>query len=162
MSGIKGRSGGHNKTTLRDKQIKGERKSRMCQNPPALVGDRISEIEGLGAIGKKIFSHFEPMLFNNGTIDTTDAISFHLLCKRYEDWYAVSRQCEEKGRLLPIKNKDGQVIDLKLAPWAKLEMVYFDQLKNMCREFGLTPVSRSSVERIVRGEKTNPFDGVTK
>ena len=162
MSGIKGRSGGSNKTTLRDKQIKGERAERICRNPPARIGERIPEIEGLGEIGKKIFAHFEPMLYNNGTIDTTDAISFHLLCKRYQDWYAVTKQCEEKGRLIPVKNKDGDVIDIKIAPWAKLETIYFDQLKNMCREFGLTPVSRSGVEKIVRNEKTNPFEGTTK
>ena len=162
MSGIKGRSGGSNKTTLRDKQIKGERAERICRNPPARIGERIPEIEGLGEIGKKIFAHFEPMLHNNGTIDTTDAVSFHLLCRRYQDWYDQAKKCEDEGRFFSVKNKDGDVIDIKIAAWAKLETIYLDQLKSLCREFGLTPVSRSGVERIAKNEKTNPFEGITK
>lgn len=161
MSGVKGRSGGHNKTTLRDKQIKGERKGRMTANPPVRIGERVSAIEGLGEIGKKIFNHYEPMLHNNGTLDTTDAVSFHMLCKRYEDWYNAVQKCESEGRTSDVYNKDGTIIDIKISPWAKLETVYYDQLKAMCREFGLTPVSRSGVERIIRGEKTNPFEGIT-
>jgi phage terminase small subunit len=60
-----------------------------------------------------------------------------------------------------VKDSEGNTVSVNIAPWTKLEKDYFDQLAKCCTEFGLTPVSRSSVEKIVRGEKVNPFAGVT-
>ncbi len=162
MAGVKGRSGGHNKLTLNEMQVRGERKSRLPKNPPDQIGDRIAKIEGLGEIGQKMFEYYEPMLYNNGTIDTTDAIAFHLLCKTYQDWYNAAQEIIEKGRYYDVFDKDGVLVEKKIGPWVKDEQQLAKQLKDLCREFGLTPVSRSNVEKISRGKSLNPFGGITK
>lgn len=37
-----------------------------------------------------------------------------------------------------------------------------NRLDRMLREFGLNPVNRGSVEKIMRGERINPFAGLTE
>ena len=161
MSGVKGKSGRKKKTDA-EKLILGAKKDRIAGDScPAVVPDRIIEFNFLGEAGKAIFNHFEPMLYNNGTLSAADGLKFNLLCERYQRWFKVWTECNERGLYLPVKDKEGNTVSVNIAPWARLEKDYFDQLSKCCNDFGLSPVSRSSVEKIVRGEKVNPFKGVT-
>jgi len=166
MAGVKGqRSGGHNRKSVREKQIKGERKDRMPANLPDRIAERCAQFEGLGDIGTAIWRHYEPMLYNNGTLSGADAIAFQLLCKGYEEWHKVAKKCDEEGRWLSVEtSKDPEAysaIKHSVAPWARQEIQLRDQLMKACREFGITPVARGSVEKIVREKKVNPLGGVT-
>ncbi len=161
MPGIKGRSGGHNKKTLRERQLLGVKKSRRCDTAPDYLPARIDKIEGLGEIGTTIWNRYEPMLHNNGTLSESDGMAFFGLCKKWEMWYTVNQEVDVKGKYLPVKDKEGNVIGAMVAPWAKLEVEYFSQLQVSMRQFGLTPVDRGNVERITREKKVNKFAGLT-
>lgn len=161
MAGVKGRSGGHNKKTLREKQILGVKKERRCDNAPEYLPARIDKIDGLGEIGLVIWNRYEPMLHNNGTLSESDGMSFFGLCRKWEQWYEQDQEVKKKGKYLPVKDKDGNVIGVTIAPWAKLEVDYFSQLQQCLKVFGLNPVDRGSVERVTREKKVNKFAGLT-
>lgn len=161
MSGTKGKSGRKKKTDA-EKMILGVKKDRIGSVlVPSRIEERVVAFNWLGEVGKTIFNHFEPMLHNNGTLSAGDAIMFNLLCERFQSWFKAWTECNERGKYIPIKDKIGNTVDVKIAPWAKMETVYYDQLCRACREFGLTPISRSSVEKIVREGKLNPFEAIT-
>jgi len=162
MPGVKGRSGGHNKKTLREKQILGvQHKSRLNDDAPDYLPARVDKIDGLGAVGAAIFNRYEVMLHNNGTLSETDGMGFFALCKKWEMWYEKMLELERKGHYLQVKNKAGEVVDLRIAPWAKEEIEYFSQLMTMMRAFGLTPVDRGNVRRMAGEKKINKFAGLT-
>lgn len=161
MPGTKGRSGGHNKKTLREKQILGAAKSRRGDTAPDYLPARVDRIEGLGEVGMVIWNRYEPMLHNNGTLSECDGMSFFALCRKWEEWYEVDQEVKKKGKYLPVKDKLGNVVGEQIAPWARLEVDYFSQLQVSLRQFGLNPVDRGSVERITREKKVNKFAGLT-
>jgi len=165
MSGVKGKSGRKKKTDA-EKLILGAKKDRIAGDScPAVVDQPTIIFNWQTEIGRAIISHFEPMLFNNGTLSAADSVMFNLLADCYNRWYEARLKCDTDGRYIDKKAviKEGGIIivDTVIAPWAKLEAQYLDQLTKQCREFGLSPVSRSSVEKIARGEKVNPFKGIT-
>lgn len=144
MPGVKGRSGGHNRKTLREKQILGVKKERRCDNAPEYLPARVDKIDGLGEVGLVIWNRYEPMLHNNGTLSESDGMAFFMLCKKWELWYNASME-------VATGNED----------YIKREIAYFTQLQVSMRQFGLTPVDRGSVEKIVREKKVNKFAGLT-
>jgi len=153
MSGTKGRSGGHNRKTLREKQLLGVKKDRLNDNAPDYLPARVDKIEGLGNVGNIIWNRYEPMLHNNGTLSEADGMAFFGLCRKWEQWYEQDQELKKKGKYLPVKDKDGNVTGATVAPWAKLEVDYFNQLQQCLRMFGLTPVDRGSVEKITVAKK---------
>lgn len=158
MPGKKGLSG-RKKCTLLERQVKNDKhKDRWIANPPDHINTRIEKFKDLGPIGQTVFELYEPMLYNNGTLSATDSISFYMLCKKYEDWYNLHKEVETKGRYENLFDRAGNPRGTVIAPWAKLEKEAFVELLKICREFGLTPVSRANVEKIQRGETTNPFE----
>jgi len=162
MAGVKGQSsGGHNKKTQREKELLGVDPRRLENNSPDFVAGKVVAFDGLGDVGKAIFGLYEPMLHNNGTLSPTDSLAFHILCERYQEWYEYATRCHKDGRMLPIKNDAGRIISLSIAPWAKIETQLLDQLIKLCREFGLTPLSRSSVDKVQRGLDIKPMKSIT-
>lgn len=144
MAGIKGRSGGHNKKTLREKQLLGVKKERINDNAPSYLPARVDKIDGLGEVGLTIWNRYEPMLHNNGTLSEVDGMAFYMLCKKWELWYNAAME---------VATGNDEFI--------KREIAYFKQLQSSMRSFGLTPVDRGSVERITREKKVNKFAGLT-
>jgi len=165
MSGVKGKSGRKKKTDA-EKLILGAKKDRIAgDNCPAVISDGTIVFKWQTELGLQIIDLFEPMLHNNGTLSTADSVMFNLLADCYSRWYEARQKCDTQGRYIAkqgiTKEGDVVIIDTVIAPWAKLEAQYLDQLTKQCREFGLSPVSRASVEKIARGEKVNPFKGIT-
>lgn len=156
MSGVKARSGGHNKKTLRERQLLGVKKSRRCDNAPDYLPARVDKIEGLDEIGTVIWNRYEPMLHNNGTLSEADGMAFFALCRKWELWYKAN---QELKKFIVARNKDtGEFVE---NPWVKIEVAYFSQLQQCIKMFGLSPVDRGSVERITREKKANKFAGLT-
>ncbi len=161
MAGVKGRSGGHNKSTRRDMELKGVAKHRLGTSSPPSVIPVIDKIDGLGEIGTKVFEHYMPMLLNNGTMGQTDSMAFHKLCRAWEEWYLKDKERQEKGDYIDIYGKDGRVLDTKTSPWFKQCLELGDRLDAQLAKFGLNPRDRGNIERISNGEDDSEIGGLT-
>jgi P27 family predicted phage terminase small subunit len=150
-------SGGHNKATLRDRQIKGVRPCRMPKAPVEVLPVRFAEIETLGEKGREYFAKHYDMLILNGTMSETDAGMFNALCSAWENWFIMSA-IAKKAKAKIYKGVDpepGEVIALNK------ENDYLRIFQSLAREFGLSPQARSSVDRVVAQSKPK-FFGITK
>lgn len=159
MSNPKGSGkGGRKKTPTREKEILGVRKDRINQNEPDRIAEKPipEDSEALTEEGLEVFNKYATMLFNNGTLSKTDGPALFMLAITWQDWMKEYRLVKAKGRQMPIRNKDGVVIDIKEAPWSKTEMRLRTQVMKMLSEFGMTPVSRASAMKIGTGD--DPID----
>lgn len=157
MPGVKGRSGGHNRKTTAEKMKLGvQHRKRLNKDAPDTVqGPLMTWDDHLGEHGKAIREYFLPMLVNNGTLGTTDSIALHRFCRVAEDWFKYDKMCLEKGRMVPVKDKQGVVIGTARATWSKLERELSDGLGVCLRELGLGPLHRDAIKKICHGEKVN-------
>ena len=143
--------------------ILGVRKDRINSDEP----ERIAEMplpqapDLLTEEGERIFSKYATMLFNNGTLSKTDGPALFMMAVTWQDWMKEYQLVRSKGRTIPIKNKNGEVVDLKEAPWSKTEMKLRQQLNKMFSEFGMTPVSRSAAMRIAKNDETEDVPQIT-
>lgn len=115
---------------------------------PAVIRAHPAQIgPPLGEVGRAVWEHFEPMLYNNGTLSASDALTFSMLCERCDRWMSALQRCDEDGEYLTDRN--GRQYQ---APWFKAEKQLFDQVRAMAMQFGLSPLSRSGVKAIKEGK----------
>ena len=156
MAGVKGKSGGRNRKPLRHRELVGERhKTRLGKGEPDRVEGPVLPLVKLDEVGQRVFDYYAPMLEKNGTMSQADALAFTMLCRKVSDWYRVA------ARLGPDDLTVMGQFDEKIAPLANLEIRLYDQVVKIMREFGITPVARSAVQKIGKGETVLPFAGVT-
>jgi phage terminase small subunit len=162
MAGVKGKSGGHNRKSSREKQLLGQnRKERVSRRAPDAIPGPMMEFDGLGENGTKLRAFFLPMLQNNQTIGITDSLALHRFCQVAEEWFKAAEMCKTRGRMMPVKDKDGKVVSMKVAPWHKIERDLARGLAESIRDLGLSPLARDSVSKICEGKEVNPFGKIT-
>lgn len=161
MPGAKGRSGGHNKKTRREKELLGVDKYRLGkENPPDIIRGPLDKFEGLKESGEAVWVRYEEMLRLNGTLSKADAPAFHALTKKWEQWYETNKLLDKMGPLIPIRDDEGKTTDYKANPLIHVEQEYYKQLVSSFREFGLTPLSRDNIQKIAEKKEINPFAGI--
>lgn len=162
MPGIKGRSGGHNRKTNREKQILGAKKERISFNAPAHINAPMLEFEGLGEHGKKLWQLYAAMLKGNGTLSATDSAALHQLCNAAEQWHKADEEVKKLGRNESLFDKSGKVIGTRPSGLHKIERDLHTSYIQLLREFGLTPLHRDDIKKLSADEPINPFGGITK
>lgn len=155
MSGVKGKSGGHNRATNNEKIKLGVRKSRINADAPETIKGEMITWEDMGEHGKKIREKFMLMLQNNGTLSITDSLVMHKFCRVAEDWFKYDKMCIEKGRILPVKDMTGQVVGFNEAAWSLIETKLRAGLDSLRRELGLSPTTRDSIKKIAVNKPIN-------
>ena len=162
VSGALGKSGGHNKKTTREHELLGNHHAgRIGTNEPGRGEAKPMQMGDMSEEALRIWHAVEPMLWNNGTIGDSDSMLLSMLCQRWAEWHKYYQRCITKGREIPIRDNDGKVIDFKEASWSKVEFKLWKQSVQLARDFGMSPVSRSSIEKIVRGEEVSKLLSIT-
>lgn len=128
-------------------------RAKKRTDEPARIDCDVECPEWLAGDAREYWEWHYPMLRANGTLSAPDCAAFAMLCQRWADWRECRRLCDERGRDMPVKAHNGKTVGAKRAPWDMRERDLFGQYANMCREFGLTPASRSSVVALETGPK---------
>lgn len=140
MAGKKGRSGV--KVIPDDvKELIGYRKDRMHNDRPSVI-QKAFPVEELTGHAREFFDkHFRSM-YESGILSDTDAAAFCLLCRVYEQM-RIAEDCVAV---------EGQTVETKRGPQTTAAARNFMQLSGLyvqlLREFGMTPVSRGSVQKM--------------
>jgi len=159
MAGKKGRSGAKPKPTAELERL-GSWRAKNRKGEPARIDAELECPGWLESTAKLYWDAHYPMLYRSGVISAAEGAAFAMLCQRYADWWDAHEQCRERGRDLPVKDSKGRVIGAKRAPWDMRERDLFNQYVQLCREFGLTPCSRTGV-RALEGETDNIEERIT-
>lgn len=101
------------------------------------------------------------MLWNNGTIGEADGVALTLLCYTLAEWIEAVQSIADRGRDIPIRNAEGEMMDVREAPWTRRASRLKAEAFALLREFGMGPVSRSSVTAIGRGDDVRSIKAIT-
>ena len=103
----------------------------------------------------KVWEYFMPELDYAGVMTLTDRDTFAMYCQLTAEWWKLDRFIKEKSYVYPIRNKAGDITEIKEFPQVKLRHKIGEQLIRLAREFGLTPAARSRIQPILSGDKSN-------
>jgi len=162
MPGVKGKSGGHNRKTNREKELLGAAKRRLEQNAPAPLQDQslVISMDGLGEAGRLYYEKVMAALKANGTMGDGEELGLHGMARLVEDWAKADERVRKSGRLMTYAGKNGTIV--KVAPWHTVERQLWADLIEMQREYGLTPLSRDRVRKISKGDEINDYKRLTE
>lgn len=161
MPGVKGRSGPKRKPKRHHELVGDHHVGRLNSDEPPAVGGKLVMFAKLNPTAQAVWDYYRPMLKNNGTVGRQDSMALTVLCRTVAEWVKLDKRVQKCGRTLQKRNRLGEVIDVKIAPWSKIEKELRTDMWQMFRDFGLTPVSRSSVHKIAAGDDAKPILGVT-
>eukprot|EP00918_Siedleckia_nematoides_P072966 GHVU01159289.1.p2 GENE.GHVU01159289.1~~GHVU01159289.1.p2 ORF type:complete len:157 (+),score=20.61 GHVU01159289.1:707-1177(+) len=135
-------------TNAERKKFDNKNPQRINREEPTNIGLDLDIFEIFGDIGKTFIERYKPILENSRIAGTTDSLAFNLLIRTLEDWEKMDDKVRKSGRIMPIRNEEGEVIDTKEATWSIIERKLFKDAMATLREFGLTPISRGSIKAI--------------
>ena len=143
MSGIKGRSGGHNRLPTIVKEMNGTLKpSRVNSNEPVIVAltEAPKAPSYLPEMAKRAWRRTAATLVGMAVLTEADLVGLEAYCTLYAHWRKAERQL--KGSLT-ITGTSGVIM---ISPYQKISRECLKEMKAWMQEFGLTPSSRSSIQ----------------
>ena len=159
MSGVKGKSGGQNKTGTKYKMVSGRNKQRINKDAPEIISTDLIQYPGLKAIGKKFRDTYYEIMWNNGTWTEEYSDALHLLANAAEQWHQADKEVKKAGRKEPVYDKEGKLIGTKPSGLHKVERDLHQSYLQLLSMFGRDPRSRDDIKKIATGKSINPFAG---
>jgi P27 family predicted phage terminase small subunit len=90
----------------------------------------------------EIVEHLEAL----GVISYADRHILVRYCVIYSRWYQLEMTLKKRGQqVFAIRNKKGEIVEMRPFPEAKLAAHLFDQMLKIEDRFGLSPASRASI-----------------
>lgn len=126
-------------------RARGSRWAKNRNNEPARIETDATPPDWLEGDALDYWTANVGCLINSGILSEPEKPAFAMLCQRWGDWRESRRMCETRGRDVELLDNNGQVIGAKRAPWDVRERDQYAQYVQLCREFGMTPASRSGV-----------------
>lgn len=126
-------------------------KRALNKNEPKLPPRRPHCPQWLNKEARKLWRWLIPQLEKMGILTEANMMALAGLCQSYARWREAEEFIEKHGTVFPIKQKNAEgeqvIVDFRLFPQVNASRVYFQQVRLLCNEFGLTPsaVSRLSV-----------------
>ena len=108
---------------------------------------------GLTEIAQEVWATYEPILYNLGVLTELDGLAFEQMCTVYADWVKYKDEILKVGELVEVRNAAGDVMDIKIHPYAKLKVKAQEQLNRLLANFGMTPADRSRI--VIAGSNKN-------
>lgn len=124
------------------------RKDRAPENP--VIVDKAKPVKAtpsfLKAKGKMMYERAVGHLHIMGLLSSVDDTSLELLAMAYQEWYSAELMLQREGRIYETVSSNGAKL-LKPHPAAAQSSDAWRRIRMMLIEFGLTPASRSKMER---------------
>ena len=124
------------------------RKDRAPENPVTVTkaAPKKTTPSFLKAKGKMMYERSVGHLHSMGLLSTVDDTSLELLAMAYQEWYSAELKLMKEGRIYETFASNGAKV-LKPHPAAAQSADAWRRIRRMLIEFGLTPASRSKLER---------------
>lgn len=124
------------------------RKDRAPENPVTVTNAKPKKTTPsfLKAKGKMMYERSVGHLHSMGLLSTVDDTSLELLAMAYQEWYSAELKLMKEGRIYETYAANGAKV-LKPHPAAAQSADAWRRIRMMLIEFGLTPASRSKLER---------------
>jgi P27 family predicted phage terminase small subunit len=124
------------------------RKDRAPENPVTVTKAKPTNTAPsfLKAKGKMMYERSVGHLHSMGLLSTVDDTSLELLAMAYQEWYSAELKLMKEGRIYETFAANGAKV-LKPHPAAAQSSDAWRRIRMMLIEFGLTPASRSKLER---------------
>ena len=124
------------------------RKDRAPDNPVTVTKAKPKKTTPsfLKAKGKMMYERSVGHLHSMGLLSTVDDTSLELLAMAYQEWYSAELKLMKEGRIYETFAANGAKV-LKPHPAAAQSADAWRRIRMMLIEFGLTPASRSKLER---------------
>lgn len=108
----------------------------------------------LDEVARKEWKRLAPILSRMRVLTEADYITLAALCQTYSQWKAAQEQLNRAGVAgMLYKGPTGYI---QVSPMLTIARAAVDQLTKLCREFGLTPSSRSGIQ--VADGRAKPAD----
>jgi len=124
------------------------RKDRAPENPVTVTKGKPARTTPsfLKAKGKMMYERTVGHLHSMGLLSTVDDTALELLAIAYQEWYSAELKLQKEGRIYETFASNGAKV-LKPHPAAAQSSDAWRRIRMMLIEFGLTPASRSKLER---------------
>ena len=124
------------------------RKDRAPENPVTVTKAKPKKTTPsfLKAKGKMMYERSVGHLHSMGLLSTVDDTSLELLAMAYQEWYSAELKLMKEGRIYEPFASNGAKV-LKPHPAAAQSADAWRRIRMMLIEFGLTPASRSKLEK---------------
>jgi len=159
MSGVKGKSGGHNALSTKMRLVSGRNKDRINADLPEIISTDLIEFPGLGETGCNFRDAYYQMMCNNGTWTEEYSDALHLLANAAEQWHKADAEVKRLGRREKVYDKEGKVIGLRPSGVHKVERDLHQAYLQLLSMFGREPRSREDIKKIASNKSINPFAG---
>ncbi|NJM54597.1 MAG: phage terminase small subunit P27 family [Verrucomicrobiae bacterium] len=94
-----------------------------------------------------VWNRVVPQLQEMGVVGSIDEGSLARYCYCWAQWHAVRTALKgASSRVIPIRDKNGNVVSLKRNPLARDEKELMDEMRRLEAEFGMTPSSRTRLQ----------------
>ena len=121
--------------------------------PPRTRPRRPKWLEG---DGRKAWEDLVPLLDGMGVLTLVDRRALARYCKLWARWVTLSKLIDEHGEVYPVRDKEGKTVAFRMLPQVKIVESLSAELRQLEREFGLTPSARSRI--VVERDAVEGFD----
>ena len=101
--------------------------------------------EWLTGDAKKAWRKLMPALHQAGLAGEIDRHALARYCQLWARWCELEQFIAERGTVYPVKNKDGEAVDMKEFPHVGRASKLADQLLKLEQQFGMTPAARAAL-----------------
>ena len=157
MSGVKGRSGGHNRLPTVVKALAGTLKPSRV-NPDEPVIPALTEIPKapsyLSAMAKRFWTRTAGVLVEMGVLTEADLPGLEAYCSVYARWRDAEAHLKKSTTIMGGATGTVEMLSV----YSRVSRECLKEMKSWMVEFGLTPSSRSRI-RVEKKAAPAPSDG---
>jgi len=128
------------------------KKTRHGKAPVAKTTKKMTPPTDMSTAAKKTWRKLAALLTDMSILSDGDFMSLRLLCDSYAYYIEACDVVAKGGGYIQQVNKSGGEYWVE-HPALKARSRYWKEVESMCKQFGLTPSSRTGIQKIDTGEK---------
>lgn len=135
--------GRHRKPISKHKQDGTFRPDRHSGPEPVIAEPTMPS--GLSEASQDLWKRIVPQLLEAGVLTKCDSLALQLLCESYETYVNAGSVIAREGMYVTAVNKNGSEYRTE-HPAAKVQSRKWKEIVLLCRQFGMTPSSRTGLD----------------
>lgn len=136
-------------------KMRGSWRGEERQNEPQPVIESVTMPRYLKGRERGIWQYIAPKLLEVRVFSKLDRSALARYCQLEAKFRETMDFLEKNGDTYPVRDKDDNVVSMRLFPQTLLMLKLCDQLGKLESHFGLTPASRTRIEVMDKIGRTN-------
>jgi len=124
-------------------ELRGSWRAKNRKNEPKPKNEKPVCPHWISSGARKVWKDLIPQLTAMGVCHRIESNILVRYCEHFTEWRRCREYLNEHGSRYPVRDKDGNVVDIRVFPEALMERQYSKLLLETEREFGMTPSSRA-------------------